>query len=338
MKRLSVTMCMLTCIGTSILTAYETSESYIALRYIVRVSDAISGFPGNVIRPRYMWLDDHRLVIPVKEVIEERQGYELQNISVFVIDLHRGTAVRTVTFESVYGVVFVPSASGDNLFVSSIYDLRPPDEGQFGIQELRERYSMDTNTLELGSTTREMIIQERPEISPFSERPYPDALISGASELHDWYRAHTTPLYDWAWWGDYIVGLGAETRSIPFFYHDLRLYTQDGATAYVLPEIEVDVIGLHSQVALQTSPNSEYLMISESIAGLASIRLYGTSPSSILYIYGFVDEDPTGGYETIIYNTDTEDFGAGYAIREVFEVEREIVDGSALSTGPVVER
>lgn len=56
---------------------------------------------------------------------------------------------------------------------------------------------------------------------------------------------------------------------------------------------------------------------------------------SIISIYGFTDNDPTEYYDTVIYSMDTEDFGEDYAVGEVFEVDRETIDGSVMSTGPV---
>ena len=48
-----------------------------------------------------------------------------------------------------------------------------------------------------------------------------------------------------------------------------------------------------------------------------------------------IDDDPTEYYDTVIYSMDTEDFGEDYAVGEVFEVDRETIDGSVMSTGPV---
>lgn len=66
--------------------AQPETDRYIALHYVVRVTDSTVGM--SEIRPRYLWLDDHRLVVPIREVVEERRGADLQNVDLFVLDHH----------------------------------------------------------------------------------------------------------------------------------------------------------------------------------------------------------------------------------------------------------
>ncbi len=213
-----------------------------------------------------------------------------------------------------------------------------------GVWREYEDYAMDVSTFEITPTTLETIQQQRAVIQPGSRRQYPEALLRITT--NDLYNSTErlsrgrSPTYYWEQWGEYIVALGVLDGDLPTDPHDVRLYHNDGSTVYVLPQIRVYNRHILSfPAAIQLSSAGRFLLLNETIATRSArhaLRLRDIR--SVIYIYGFADEDPTEHHDTVVYVMDTEDFGAGYAIREVFEVEREIVDGSALSTGPVVER
>ena len=315
----------------------ETNR-YISLNYIVRVQEGIIGHLPNSIFLRYSWLDDHRLVVPIKKVVEERPGKYLidteyiLDIDLFILDIMTGKAVKLASYYSISYLGIRQSKRGDIFFISRSVYRQINQDSPGDLQRFHEYDAVNISTLEILSTTRETYLQQRLPSYDDEIEPSQDIFrTNGSDDLSDEWG---TPSFYWG--EDYIVALGVLQAQFPHQY-DIRLYNHDGFTAYVLPHILV--VGAHAAgypEILQLSRSGSFLFLNElsatqSMASTLGLRVGG---NSLISIYRFTDENPTEYHNTVIYTMDTEDFGKDYKVGEVFEVEQETIDGSVMSTGP----
>ena len=329
-------------------------DHYISLDYIVRVQEGTIGHPSESIFPRYSWLDDHRLVVPTKKVVEERPGkYQLDSghildikeyildIDLFILDIMTGKAVKLASYYNISYLGIRQSKRGDIFFISRSVYRQINQDSPGDLQRFHEYDAVNISTLEILPTTRETYLQQR--------LPSYDDEIESSQDI---FRANDSDNLSDEWgnpsfyWGeDYIVALGVLQDQFPHQY-DIRLYNHDGSTAYVLPHVLV--VGAHAAgypEILQLSRSGSFSFLNELSATQSVRRTLGLPvgisligglqfSSSLISIYGFTDENPTEYHNTVIYIMDTEDFGKDYDIGEVFEVEQETIDGSVMSTGP----
>ena len=313
-------------------------NQFIALKYLVVLDDDNPPMHENIV-PRYLWLDDHRLVIPLREVTGEQQGKDVLDIDAFVLDVTEGTAMKIVSYEGILELDLQQSQRGDVFFLSrSFYrDTGLPSPND--IEEVYESDAVDIASLKVSPTSRESYLQQLSITNSNTIEEYPDSLLYNDS--NDIYDSWGTPSHYWGEWDDYIVALGSivEERTYNRLY-DIRLYNSKGSTVYVLPHISVFVTDAMHRIEhhLQASREGSFFFIREIDKGYAlrEIKLpflrYGYQ---IISIYGFTDEDPTEYYDTVIYLMDGERFGKNYAVGEVFQVNQETIESSALATGPI---
>ena len=324
------------------------TDRYISLNYIVRVQEGTIGHQSHSIFPRYSWLDDHRLVVPIKKVVEERPGKYLLDteyildIDLFILDIMTGKAVKLASYYNISYLGIRQSKRGNIFFISRSVYRQINQDSPGDPQEVYEYDAVNISTLEILPTTRETYLQQR--LPSYDDEIEPSQDILRANNPIDLSDEWGTPSFYWG--EDYIVALGVLQAQFPHQY-DIRLYNHDGSTAYVLPHILV--VGAHAAgypEILQLSRSGSFLFLNELLAtqsvrdtlGLpVGISLIGglQFSSSLISIYGFTDENPTEYHNTVIYTMDTEDFGKDYEVGEVFEVDRETIDGSVMSTGPV---
>ena len=344
-KLLVVLTFIMSAISTGI--AQSQTPSYIALKYMVKVNDGSIGIYSNSIFPRYSWLDDHRLVIPIKKVVEERPGKYLLDtkylldIDLFILDIITGKALKLASYDNISYLGIRQSKQGDIFFISRSEYRQINQDSPGDLQRFHEYDAVNVSTLEIFPTIRETYLQQRLPSHRDRIEPSQDILrADNSSNLsNEW---EPPPFYSGedyiiAYWGEsYIVAMG------PFHVHspeqyNIRLYDRNGSTAYVLPHISV--YGAHAEEhpeILQSSRGGSFLFLNELKAThTVQDALQLSVRDSIISIYGFTDDDPTEYYDTVIYSMDTEDFGEDYAVGEIFEVDRETIDGSVMSTGPV---
>lgn len=313
-------------------------NQFIALKYLVVLDDDNPPMDENIV-PRYLWLDDHRLVIPIREVTGEQQGKDVLDVDVFVLDVTEGTAMKIVAYEGILELDLQQSQRGDVFFLSrSFYrDTGLPSPND--IEEVYESDAVDIASLKVSPTSRERYLQQLIIMSSDTIEEYPDSLLYNDS--NDIYDSWGTPSHYWGEWGDYVVALGSIVEELPYnLLCDIRLYDSKGSTVYVLPHISVFVTDAMHRIEhhLQVSREGSFFFIREIDKGYAlrEIRLpflrYGYQ---IISIYGFTAEDPTEYYDTVIYLMDGERFGKNYAVGEVFQVNQETIESSALATGPI---
>lgn len=313
-------------------------NQFIALKYLVVLEYDNPPMDENIV-PRYLWLDDHRLVIPIREVTGEQQGKDVLDIDVFVLDVTEGTAIKIVAYESILELDLQQSQQGDVFFLSrSFYrDTGLPSPND--IEEVYESDAVNIASLKVSPTSRERYFQQRIIMSRDTIEEYPDSLLYNDS--NDIYDSWGTPSHYWGEWGDYIVALGSIVEELSYnALCDIRLYNSKGSTVYVLPHISVFVTDAMHRIEhhLQVSREGSFFFIREIDKGYAlqEIKLpflrYGYQ---IISIYGFTDEDPTEYYDTVIYLMDGEEFGKNYAVGELFQVNQETIESSALATGPI---
>ena len=313
-------------------------NQFIALKYLVVLEYDNPPMDENIV-PRYLWLDDHRLVIPIREVTGEQQGKDVLDIDVFVLDVTEGTAIKIVAYEGILELDLQQSQQGDVFFLSrSFYrDTGLPSPND--IEEVYESDAVNIASLKVSPTSRERYFQQRIIMSRDTIEEYPDSLLYNDS--NDIYDSWGTPSHYWGEWGDYIVALGSIVEELSYnALCDIRLYNSKGSTVYVLPHISVFVTDAMHRIEhhLQVSREGSFFFIREIDKGYAlqEIKLpflrYGYQ---IISIYGFTDEDPTEYYDTVIYLMDGEEFGKNYAVGELFQVNQETIESSALATGPI---
>lgn len=313
-------------------------NQFIALKYLVVLDDDNPPMDENIV-PRYLWLDDHRLVIPIREVTGEQQGKDVLDIDVFVLDVTKGTAMKIVSYEGILELDLQQSQRGDVFFLSrSVYrDTGLPSPND--VEEVYESDAVDIASLKVSPTSRERYLQQLIIMSSDTIEEYPDSLLYNDS--NDIYDSWGTPSHYWGEWGDYIVALGSIVEELSYnALCDIRLYNSKGSTVYVLPHISVFVTDAMHRIEhhLQVSREGSFFFIREIDKGYAlqEIKLpflrYGYQ---IISIYGFTDEDPTEYYDTVIYLMDGEEFGKNYAVGELFQVNQETIESSALATGPI---
>ena len=313
-------------------------NQFIALKYLVVLEYDNPPMDENIV-PRYLWLDDHRLVIPIREVTGEQQGKDVLDIDVFVLDVTEGTAIKIVAYEGILELDLQQSQQGDVFFLSrSFYrDTGLPSPND--IEEVYESDAVNIASLKVSPTSRERYFQQRIIMSRDTIEEYPDSLLYNDS--NDIYDSWGTPSHYWGEWGDYIVALGSIVEELSYnALCDIRLYNSKGSTVYVLPHISVFVTDAMHRIEhhLQVSREGSFFFIREIDKGYAlqEIKLpflrYGYQ---IVSIYGFTDEDPTEYYDTVIYLMDGEEFGKNYAVGELFQVNQETIESSALATGPI---
>ncbi len=303
----------------------SVQEPFIALDFVLKVNDGTIGMSN--ISPRYLWLDDHSLIVPIRETIGiQNSSRPRQNVDIFFVDLLSGTAVRAVSFSEVLGVTIVPSESSETLFLAVTLEAE-------GVHETKSRYMLNLRTFNLESTTLEVIQEQRTAIQPGHLMPYPDALrLSSENDLYD--KNINGIDYPWQQWGKYVVGLGRQVDSV--WVNQMNLYNKSGLTAYILPEIQVynDHMCNYPEV-MQVSPGGRFMMLNEPQSStLTAIALDIPVSGSLISIYGFTEEDPTQHYDTVFLDLSADNFGEGYCIGEEFPIERQIVDGSVLSAKP----
>ena len=313
-------------------------NQFIALKYLVVLEDDNPPIDENIV-PRYLWLDDHRLVIPIREVTGEQQGKDILDIDVFVLDVTEGTAMKIVSYEGILELDLQQSQRGDVFFLSrSVYrDTGLPSPND--IQEFYESDAVNIASLKVSPTSRESYLQQLSITNSNTIEKYPDPLLHNDS--NDIYDSWGTPSHYWGEWGDYIVALGSVVEERTYnLLCDIRLYNSKGSTVYVLPHISILVTDAMHRIEhhLQVSREGSFFFIREIDKGYAlrEIKLpflrYGYQ---IISIYGFTDEDPTEYYDTVIYLMDGEEFGKNYAVGEVFQVNQETIESSALATDPI---
>ena len=323
------------------------TDRYISLSYIVRVQEGTIGHPSESIFPRYSWLDDHRLVIPIKKVVEERPGKYLLDtefildIDLFILDIVTGKTVKLASYDNISGLEMGQSKQGDVFFISRSEYRQINQDSPGDLQKVYEYDAVNVSTLEIFPTTRETYFRQGlpsydDEIEPSQDiiRADNSSNLSNEWEPPPFYSGED---YIIAYWGEnYIVAMGTFHVQSPEEYN-IRLYDRNGSTAYVLPHISV--YGEHAEghpEILQSSRSGSFLFLNE-LKATHTVKdaLQLSVRDSIICIYGFTDDDPTDYYDTVIYSMDTEDFGENYAVGEIFEVDRETIDGSIMSTGPV---
>ena len=323
------------------------TDRYISLSYIVRVQEGTIGHPSESIFPRYSWLDDHRLVIPIKKVVEERPGKYLLDtefildIDLFILDIVTGKTVKLASYDNISGLEMGQSKQGDVFFISRSEYRQINQDSPGDLQKVYEYDAVNVSTLEIFPTTRETYFRQGlpsydDEIEPSQDiiRADNSSNLSNEWEPPPFYSGED---YIIAYWGEnYIVAMGTFHVQSPEEYN-IRLYDRNGSTAYVLPHISV--YGEHAEghpEILQSSRSGSFLFLNE-LKATHTVKdaLQLSVRDSIICIYGFTDDDPTDYYDTVIYSMDTEDFGENYAVGEIFEVDRETIDGSVMSTGPV---
>lgn len=335
-KLLVVLTFIMSAISTGI--AQSQTPSYIALKYMVKVNDGSIGIYSNSIFPRYSWLDDHRLVIPIKKVVEERPGKYLLdtkyllNIDLFILDIITGKALKLASYDNISYLGIRQSKQGDIFFISRSEYRQINQDSPGDLQRFHEYDAVNVSTLEIFPTIRETYLQQR--LPSHRDRIEPSQDIFRANDSDNLSDEWGTPSFYWG--KDHIVALGALHVRFPQQY-DIRLYNHNGSNAYVLPHVLVS--GEHAEgypEILQSSRGGSFLFLNELKAThTVQDALQLSVRDSIISIYGFTDDDPTEYYDTVIYSMDTEDFGEDYAVGEVFEVDRETIDGSVMSTGPV---
>ena len=317
------------------------TDRYISLNYIVRVQEGTVGHQSHSIFLRYSWLDDHRLVVPIKKVVEERSGKYLLDteyildIDLFILDIMTGKAVKLASYYNISYLGIRQSKRGDIFFISRSVYRQISQDSPGDLQEVYEYDAVNISTLEILPTTRETYLQQR--LPSYDDEIEPSQDILRANNPINLSDEWGNPSFYWG--EDYIVALGVLQAKFPHQY-DIRLYNHDGSTAYVLPHILV--VGAHAAgypEILQLSRSGSFLFLNE-LSATQSVRStlrfvleLGVS-SSLISIYGFTDENPTEYHNTVIYIMDTEDFGKDYEVGEVFEVEQETINGSVMSTGP----
>ena len=312
---------------------------FIALKYLIVLDDDNPPMNENIV-PRYLWLDDHRLVIPLREVTGEQQGRDVLDIDVFVLDVTEGTAMKIVSYEGISGLRLAQSQRGDVFFLSrSFYrDTGLPSPND--IEEVYESDAVDIASLKVSPTSRESYLQRLSITNSNTIEEYPDSLLHNDS--NDIYDSWGTPSHYWNEWGDYIVALGSIVEELSYNrLYDIRLYNSKGSTVYVLPHISVFITdAMHRIENFQVSRQGSFFFIfsSKVDTGYALQKIKLRFPSyryQKISIYGFTDEDPTEYYDTVIYLMDGEKFGKNYAVGEVFQVNQETIESSALATGPI---
>ena len=315
-------------------TAQEQTGPYIAFKYMVKVKDGSIGYFYHNISPRYLWLDDHRLVIPVREVVGRIEEYELIDIDLFVLDLTNGTAVKAASYENIIDIDFSQSERGDVLLLSTDGYHQTDQSSLDNSRIISEYAAVNIATLEIMPLTRETYFEQ--QVSGYSYEVESNSTQSNNNEQVARYGWGIPSFY---WGDDYITALSLIPGLSPPLEYDIRLYHHDASTAYVLPHVSVyaeHAVGYPE--ILQLSPGGSLLFLNENLATYTVrdvFELRGSGINSIISIYGFTDEDPTEYYDTMVYTMDDEDFGKDYAVGEVFKVDREIIDGSIMSTGPV---
>ena len=319
---------------------------YIALKYMVKVNDGSIGIDSNRISPRYSWLDDHRLVIPIKKVVEERPGKYLLDteyildIDLFILDIMTGKAVKLASYDNISYLGIRQSKQGDIFFISRSVYRQINQDSPGDLRRFHEYDAVNISTLEIFPTTRETYLRQRLPSYDDEIEPSQDIFRANDSDnlSDEWERPpfYSGEDYIIAYWGEsYIVAMGTFHVQSPEQYN-IRLYDRNGSTTYVLPHISV--YGEHAErhpEILQSSRGGSFLFLNE-LKATHTVKdaLQLSVRDSIISIYGFTDNDPTEYYNTVIYTMDTEDFGKDYAVGEVFEVDRETIDGSVMSTGP----
>lgn len=328
-----MTICILTVVPIVSTAQQHDMNQFIALKYLVVLDDDNPPMNENIV-PRYLWLDDYRLVIPLREVTGEQQGKDVLDI-----DVTEGTAMKIVSYEGISGLRLAQSQRGDVFFLSrSFYrDTGLPSPND--VEEVYESDVVDIASLKVSPTSRERYFQQRIIMSHDTIEEYPDSLLYNDS--NDIYDSWGTPSHYWGEWGDYVVALGSIVEELSYnALCDIRLYNSKGSTVYVLPHISVFVTDAMHRIEhhLQVSREGSFFFIREIDKGYAlqEIKLpflrYGYQ---IISIYGFTDEDPTEYYDTVIYLMDGEEFGKNYAVGELFQVNQETIESSALATGPI---
>lgn len=301
----------------------QAQGDYISLEYVVE-PDAYSVLTSDI-SPRYLLLEDGMLLFPVQTVIQKNEaGPDLQNIRLFVLDLHNGVAARVGSYERVFGMSMVRSAKSDEVY----YGVResPHRRGEF------RDYRVNVETVNVVASDLDEIQANR-ALDQNGVSPYPDVLIRNAP--NDIYRNTATYQvlrYAWRQWHDHIVALGRGDPAGEEF--TLHLYGPEGSTEYVLPEIRVygRSFAVSPHVIL-VSPDEELLMLHDSVASRAARLEYPEADiDRAMYFWRFTDVDPTAYYETRVYYLSSPDFGAGHAVGEWFEVESTVVNGAPFST------
>lgn len=332
-----ITICILAVVPIVSTAQQHDMNRFIALKYLVVLDDENPPMDENIV-PRYLWLDDHRLVIPIREVTGEQQGKDVLDVDVFVLDVTEGTAIKIVAYEGILELDLQQSQRGDVFFLSrSFYrDTGLPSPND--VEEVYESDAVDIASLKVSPTSRERYFQERIIMSRDTIEEYPDSLLYNDS--NDIYDSWGTPSYYWGEWGDYIVALGSIVEELTYnLLCDIRLYNSKGSTVYVLPHISVFITdAMHRIENFQVSREGSFFFIFSSKVdtgyALQKIKLRFPRYQKIS-IYGFTAEDPTEYYDTVIYLMDGEQFGKNYAVGEVFQVNQETIESSALATGPI---
>ena len=256
------------------------------------------------------------------------------DIDLFVLDLTNGTAVKAASYENIIDIDFSQSERGDVLLLSTDGYHQTDQSSLDNSQIISEYAAVNIATLEIMPLTRETYFEQ--QVSGYSYEVESNSTQSNNNEQVARYGWGIPSFY---WGDDYITALSLIPGLSPPLEYDIRLYHHDASTAYVLPHVSVyaeHAVGYPE--ILQLSPGGSLLFLNENLATYTVrdvFELRGSGINSIISIYGFTDEDPTEYYDTMVYTMDDEDFGKDYAVGEVFKVDREIIDGSIMSTGPV---
>lgn len=313
------------------------------LAYVVKVPGTQTAVTRH---PPYIWADEHTLIAPIQQRHEEEFDFPLQDVRLLSLDVETAAARYLTTFERVRNVELYQAKEQDRVVAAVVVD-RVSDPESPGTRSKYSQHILDLSSMNVECVDRKTAISSIASVQPVDHQQYPELLHQ--LETNDLYEdpARSTGrgksgTYDWARWGDFVVALGEPFHGQPDsdavlskLSHDLRLYDAEGRTRYIFPHVSM-IPGNTTAIPtmLQTSPDGRYLMVSPQNFRARSGGGLDLEEMGFLLIYELTDANPSSPVETVRYTIE-QDTGEEQSSGSSVEVERALVDGSAMSTGPI---